>query len=66
MKKQKLRLDELKVQSFVTHFDKQQNQTQDINGGGTGAANRLLVTHNIICDLASSDRGTYPVTTITC
>ncbi|GEO02904.1 hypothetical protein AAE02nite_05680 [Adhaeribacter aerolatus] len=36
MKNQKLNLDELKVQSFVTDFNKEQEQTQDVNGGGTG------------------------------
>ncbi|KAA5541584.1 pinensin family lanthipeptide [Adhaeribacter rhizoryzae] len=35
MKNQKLNLDELKVQSFVTDFDKEQEQTQDVNGGGS-------------------------------
>ncbi len=35
MKNQKLKLDELKVQSFVTDFDKQQDQTKEVNGGGT-------------------------------
>jgi hypothetical protein len=35
MKNQKLKLDELKVQSFVTDFDKTQDQTQEINGGAT-------------------------------
>jgi hypothetical protein len=33
MKNQKLRLDELKVQSFITDFDKDEAQTQEINGG---------------------------------
>lgn len=33
MKTQKLNLDDLKVQSFVTSFDPEQAQTQDINGG---------------------------------
>ncbi len=33
MKNQKLKLEELKVQSFVTDFDKAQDQTQEVNGG---------------------------------
>lgn len=33
MKKQKLKLHELKVQSFVTQFDREHAQTQEINGG---------------------------------
>jgi hypothetical protein len=33
MKNQKLKLDELKVQSFVTSFDKEHDQTQELNGG---------------------------------
>ncbi len=33
MKNQKLNLDKLKVQSFVTSFDKELDQTQEINGG---------------------------------
>jgi hypothetical protein len=35
MKNQKMKLDELKVQSFVTDFDKQQDQTKEVNGGGS-------------------------------
>ena len=34
MKKQKLTLDELKVQSFVTHYDSVQGMTLDVRGGG--------------------------------
>ncbi|KAA5541585.1 pinensin family lanthipeptide [Adhaeribacter rhizoryzae] len=65
MKNQKLKLDQLKVQSFVTDFDKEQNQTQEINGG-TGRAYcidasqliicmgpRLTVTRNISCFAAT-------------
>jgi hypothetical protein len=33
MKTKKLKLDELKVQSFVTDFAKEHNQTAEINGG---------------------------------
>ena len=33
MKKQKFNLDELKVQSFVTEFDKADDQTNEIQGG---------------------------------
>ncbi len=35
MKNHKLKLDELKVQSFVTDFDKEQGQTQEVNGGAS-------------------------------
>jgi hypothetical protein len=35
MKNQKLKLDEFKVQSFVTSFDKELDQTREINGGIT-------------------------------
>ncbi|GEO02903.1 hypothetical protein AAE02nite_05670 [Adhaeribacter aerolatus] len=65
MKNQKLKLDELKVQSFVTDFDKEQGQTQEINGG-TGRAYcidpsqliiclgpRLTITRNISCFAAT-------------
>ncbi|MDO1446728.1 pinensin family lanthipeptide [Rhodocytophaga aerolata] len=33
MKNQKLTLEELNVQSFVTDFAREQNQTAEINGG---------------------------------
>ncbi len=33
MKNQKLKLEQLKVQSFVTKFTKEQHQTKEINGG---------------------------------
>jgi hypothetical protein len=58
MKKTKLKLDELKVQSFVTSFDKEQNQTQEIYGGapttittktiGTGCSNTFCPPPPII------------------
>jgi hypothetical protein len=35
MENQKLKLDDLKVQSFVTDFGKEQNQTREINGGAS-------------------------------
>ena len=49
MKNQKLKLDDLKVQSFVTDFDKEQGQTQEINGG-TGRTYCLEPTQLIFCD----------------
>lgn len=65
MKNQKLKLHELKVQSFVTDFDKEQGQTQEINGG-TGRVYcidpsqiiicqgpRLTITRNISCFAAT-------------
>lgn len=33
MKNQKLKLEELKVQSFVTDFAREQSQTAEVNGG---------------------------------
>lgn len=61
MQNQKLKLDELKVQSFVTDFDQEQGQTQEVNGG-TGRpycldasqlvyclGPRLTITRNISC-----------------
>jgi hypothetical protein len=48
MKKKKLKLEHFKVQSFVTSFDKNQNQTLDVKGGNT--VNRCLPpTYQIWC-----------------
>jgi hypothetical protein len=59
MRKQKLKLDELKVQSFVTHFDKEQNQTQEMNGG---AAHLFLLSVKCTTGITHSLAGGCPTT----
>ncbi len=54
MKKQKLKLDDFKVQSFVTSFDKAQGETADVKGGWTGdCGTRINVTCGQGCDFPS-------------
>lgn len=54
MKKQKFNLDELKVQSFVTEFDKASDQTNEIQGGITGNCGTFInVTCKRGCDFQS-------------
>ena len=47
MKNQKLKLDELKVQSFVTDFAKTQDQTQEVHGGATNAV--YCLKNTVVC-----------------
>ncbi len=54
MKKQKLSLKDLKVQSFVTEFDKKSQQTLDVQGGFTGnCGTPINVTCAAGCDFQS-------------
>jgi hypothetical protein len=50
MKSPKLKLDELKVQSFVTQFDKAEDQTREVNGGLIAyQAKSQCGSHHVCC-----------------
>ena len=53
MKKQKLSLDDLKVQSFVTEFGAENRQTLNVQGGFTGDCGTPLTITCGNCDLKS-------------
>jgi hypothetical protein len=63
MKKQKLKLDELKVQSFVTDFEKEKGQTQEVNGGGTYPNICVVTIVTLACPVYTTTKTILTTTT---